>query len=96
MDNYVSTLCQRLQKAYDLAASASRNNQAGQKEGYDKKIRGTTLNVGDHVLIRVTRLKGPHKLADRWSEEVYTVISQPNAEIPVYEVKKLEKGKEKP
>ena len=95
VDNYVSTLRQRLQNAYDLAAAASRNNQAGQKEGYDKRIRGATLDIGDRVLVRVTGLKGTHKLADRWSEEVYTVISQPNAEIPVYEVK-MEKGRGKP
>ena len=46
-------------------------------------------------MIQVTGLKGTHKLADKWSEEVYTVISQPNAEIPVYEVK-MEKGRGKP
>ena len=46
VDNYVSTLRHRLKNAYDLAA-ASRNSQAGQKEGYDKKIRGATLDVGD-------------------------------------------------
>ena len=45
-------------------------------------------------MIRVTGLKGTHKLADRWSEEVYTVISQPNAEISVYEVR-MEKGRGK-
>ena len=32
------------------------------------------------------------KLADRWSEEVYVVIDQPNSDIPVYRVK-LEVGR---
>ena len=94
VDNYVSTLRQRLQKAYELASSAARTSQAGQKEGYDRKIRGSTLDVGDRVLVRVTGLKGTQKLADKWSEEVYAVVCQPNTGIPVYEVK-LEKGRGK-
>ena len=31
-------------------------------------------------------LKGKHKLADRWERSPYVIISQPNPDIPVYEV----------
>ena len=39
------------------------------------------------MLVWVTGLKGITKLAGQWSEEVYTVLKQPNQDIPVYEVK---------
>ena len=63
MDSYVETLRQRLQEAYELATSVSRDSQAGQKKGYDRKVRSTILCEGDRVLV-VTGLKGTHKLAD--------------------------------
>ena len=31
-----------------------------------------------------------HKLADRWEEEIWVVIAQPNFTIPVYSVRKLD------
>ena len=83
VDSYVATLHQRLQETTPV----SRDSQAGQKKGYDHKVRSTILFEGDRGVVRVTGLKGSHKLADRWSEEVYTVLKQPNQDIPVYEVK---------
>ena len=32
-------------------------------------------------------MKGTHKIADKWSQEIYSVVSQPNPDIPVNEVK---------
>ena len=64
VDSYVATLRQRLQEAYELATSVSRDSQASQKKGYDRKVRSTILCEADRVLVRVTRLKATHKLAD--------------------------------
>ena len=44
--SYVATLRQRLQEAYELATSVSRDRQAGQKKGYDRKVRSTILCEG--------------------------------------------------
>ena len=78
MDHYVAKLRQRLQEAYELATSVSRDSQAGHKKGYNCKVRSKILCEGDRVLVWVRGLKGTHKQADRWSEEVYIVLKQPN------------------
>ena len=33
-------------------------------------------------------LQGRHKIANRWSEEIYVVVEQPNTDIPVFVVKR--------
>ena len=90
--DYVKKLKEQLRKAYEMAEKNSRNSQGDQKKFYDRKVRGAVLAPGDRVLVRKVGLKGMQKLADRWSEEVYVVIDQPNSDIPVYRVK-LEVGR---
>lgn len=53
----------------------------------------SSLNVGDRVLVRNVRLRGKHKLADKWDSEVYIVVNRAG-ELPVYAVKP--EGKEGP
>ena len=48
---------------------------------------------GDRVLIKMLSFDGKHKIADRFEEDVYTVIEQPIPDIPVYNVKS-DNGKE--
>ena len=90
--DYVGRLKEQLSKAYEIAERNSRNSQGNQKKFYDRRIRGAVLEPGDRVLVRKVGLKGMQKLADRWSEEVYIVVGQPNSDIPVYRVK-LEVGR---
>ena len=45
------------------------------------------MELGDRVLLHNEGLQGTHKLTDKWSQEVYVVVKQPNFDIPVYEVK---------
>ena len=52
VDSYVATLRQRLQEAYEQATSVTRDSQAGQKKGYDCKVRRTILCEGDRVLVK--------------------------------------------
>ena len=80
-------MCTRLKKAYELAEVNSRNTQAEQKRLYDRRIRGAFLESGDRVLVYIVGLKGTNKIADKWSEQVYFVVSQPNSDIPAYEMK---------
>ena len=86
-DRYISNLRTQVKKAYELAEVNSRSTQAEQKRLYDRRIRGAFLEIGDRVLVRNVGLKGTNKIADKWSEQVYLVVSQPNPDIPVYEVK---------
>ena len=86
-DRYISNLRTQLKKAYELAEVNSRSTQAEQKRLYDKRIQGAFLEIGDRVLVHNVGLNGMNKIADKWSEQVYLVVSQPNPDIPVYEVK---------
>lgn len=49
--------------------------------------------MGDRVLVINVRLRGKHKLADKWDSEVYIVVNHAG-ELPVYTVKP--EGKEGP
>jgi transposase InsO family protein len=85
---YVSSLRDRLIKSYELVSSVARDAHARQKKGYDTKVRGATVQSGDRVLVRTLAFDGKHKIADRWEEEAYIVLAQPNSDIPVFVVQK--------
>ena len=46
------------------------------------------MEVGDRVLVKVVAFEGKHKIADRWEDIPYIIYEQPNADIPVYKVKR--------
>lgn len=55
---------------------------------YDTKVKGATIDVGDRVLVKKVAFDGKHKIADRWEDEPYFVITKPNKDIPVYTVRR--------
>ncbi|VDH97528.1 Hypothetical predicted protein [Mytilus galloprovincialis] len=65
--------------------------QKRQKTHYDQKVKGAVLKPGDRVLVKTLAFDGKHKLADRWEDDPYRIISQPNCGIPVYVVQKENK-----
>ena len=84
---YISELRDRLSHAYKLAAEASRQAQAKQKDNYDIRIRGADVQKGDRVLVKIVKHpEGQHKLADVWEDVPYVVLDQPNTNIPVFSV----------
>ena len=85
---YVRKLKKRLSCAYNVAEEFSKNANSGDKSRYDARAKATSLSVGDMVLVRNVSLRGTHKLADKWAGTPYIVVGQPNADIPVFEVKK--------
>ncbi|KAK3101184.1 hypothetical protein FSP39_001606 [Pinctada imbricata] len=88
MTKYVADMRDRLKKSYELASEAAKKSQSRQKKNYDLKSRGAVLEVGDKVLVKVVAFDGRHKLADKWEEEPYVIISQPNQGVPVFEVRR--------
>ena len=88
LTKYVENMKERLRKSYELASEAVKRSQHRQKEHYDLKSRGAVLEVGDRVLVKVVAFDGRHKLADKWEEEPYVIICQPNEGVPVYEVRR--------
>lgn len=83
---YVKDLRERLARAYELAADASKQSQANQKEYYDLRCRGASIQKGDRVLVKIVAHEGTHKLADTWEDSPYIVLDQTNDSIPVYTV----------
>ena len=84
---YARDLRSRLNFAYKVASREARKQAKCHKKRYNRRVRHSKLEPGDRVLVRNVGLKGKCKLADRWSQEVYTVVAQPNPIIPVFEVK---------
>ena len=68
-EHYVTKLKKPLQFAYKVASDEAHKNADRNKTTYDPKVRETTLQEGDRVLIRQIAFKGKHKLADRWDKE---------------------------
>jgi transposase InsO family protein len=85
---YTKSMKERLKQAYDLASSAAAKSQTKQKTYYDRKARAATLEEGDRVLVKIVAFDGKHKLADKWEEDMYVILHQPNLSIPVFVVGK--------
>ena len=82
--NYVEKLQKRLVWAYKKAQEVNHKENKRNKRIYDKKIRCTKLEVGDKVLVRQKAFKKKHKIQDKWEEDVYVVVAQPNNNFPVF------------
>ncbi len=85
---YVKELRDRLKQSYELAHIAANDARRNQKKYYDLKSRGSLVQIGDRVLVKIVAFDGKHKLSDKWEEDVYVVIDQHNASIPVYIVQR--------
>lgn len=63
---------------------------------FDCKIRCSKIEPGDYILVRRKGFTGKHKIADCWELKPYQVISQHEADIPVFLVESCGKdGKQK-
>ncbi len=70
---YVQGLKSRLEESYKVAKKNAAKVAERNKKRYDKHVVISTLEVSDRVLVKNVRLKGKHKLADKWEPEVYVV-----------------------
>lgn len=68
---------------------------ARQKTYYDQKADRLPLTIGQQVLLQDMRAKGRGKLANKWEQQLYTVIKQPDPELPVYVIRQVEENVEK-
>lgn len=83
---YVDALKTRLEESYKIALVNSEKLMLRNKSRFDKNITVSELHPGDRVLVKNVRVRGKHKIADRWESEVYTVIKRAGP-LPVYTVK---------
>ncbi|KAL3967235.1 hypothetical protein ACER0C_029268 [Sarotherodon galilaeus] len=90
---YVEKLKSHLEESYKLAIENSEKVMKRNKDRFDKNVTASQLNVGDRVLVRNVRVRGKHKLADKWESSVYIVVKKAG-NLPVYTVRP--EGQDKP
>ncbi|XP_028297544.1 uncharacterized protein LOC114459527 [Gouania willdenowi] len=83
---YVQALRSRLKDSFDIAAKNASHSAERNKTHFDKRVVTSALEAGDRVLVRNVRLRGKHKLSDKWEQDIYVVLYQVG-ELPVYKVK---------
>ncbi|KAI5618057.1 hypothetical protein C0J50_22646 [Silurus asotus] len=77
---YVQSLKTHLQESYKLAQKNAAKTAERNKVRFDRKVTESSLEEGDRVLVRNVRLRGKHKLADRWDPVVHIVVSRADGE----------------
>lgn len=82
---YVQNLRSRLEESYQLASKNASKPADRNKMRFDQCVKPSTLEKGDRVLVRNVRLRGKHKLEDKWEKDIYVVISRAG-DLPVYTV----------
>lgn len=82
---YVKSLKDRLEESYQLATRNALKVARRNKRRFDRNVVVSVLDVGDRVLVRNVRLRGKHKIADKWEPDVYVVLRKSSG-IPVYTV----------
>ena len=87
-EHYASKLKKMFDFAYKVAAREAQKSADRNKANYDLKVRETTRDVGDHVLIRNVGLREKNKLTDKWDKDSYVVIDIPERNVPVYKVQR--------
>ena len=90
---YLEDLRDRMKTTPNIVKRYTEKAQMKQKKQFDKRSKASKIMVGDRVLVKILAFDGKHKIADRFEEDVYTVIKQPIPDIPVRDVKS-DNGKE--
>lgn len=85
-EQYVQSLKARLQESYRIASENAAKAAEKNKIRVDRKVLPSKLEVGDRVLLHNLRLRGKHKLSDKWEQTIYTVVNQAG-NLPFYTVK---------
>ena len=92
---YVDWLQRHLAHAYKKAKTFANKESDRQKALFDRKSKDLRLETGDLCLVRKTAWKSRHKIQNRWEDDDYVIISQPNCDIPVFVVRNTKTDQEK-
>lgn len=80
---YVKNLMSYLTASYQQAMSNAKKVADKNKQRFDMRVRESSLETGDRVLVHNLHLRSKHKLADRWESTVY-VVQQRAGDLPLY------------
>ena len=85
--DYIEGLKKRMKETQEIVNKVVEQARIKMKTGYDKKAKSAKISVGDKVLVKILKFEGKHKIEDKYEDTIYTVTSQPNTDIPVFDVK---------
>ncbi|XP_076745452.1 retrovirus-related Pol polyprotein from transposon opus [Maylandia zebra] len=83
---YVQKLKSRLKESYKLAMDKAAKMAHKNKMRFDRHVTASDLEAGDRVLVRNVRIRGKHKISDKWEHTVHVVVRRAG-NLPVYTVK---------
>ena len=86
MDEYVTSVQDRLRTDLWEAQTQLTAKVCQQKWYYDQKIGAVNLKLGDLVLVKTDAFKGKRKIKDRWEEDTWEVVHQITTDIPSYKM----------
>ncbi|KAF7640811.1 hypothetical protein LDENG_00012470, partial [Lucifuga dentata] len=75
-DVYVQSLKRDMANAIKIAQEYSGKQQQRQAKLYNRKLKGSPVEIGDRVLLANKGERGRRKLADRWEGVLYTVVGK--------------------
>ena len=76
-----------LKWAWGEASKRDAQSKEKNQTYYNRKVRGASLQTGDRVLVKECSFEGPHKLKDKWSDDIFLVVDKPHPGMPVYRVR---------
>ena len=85
---YVDRLRHRLEWAFQQAQRNIAQDAKQRKSYHDQKVRCHKLQKGDIVLVKINKFDSDYKIADKWEDTPYVVLSKWK-EIPIYEVQPI-------
>ena len=74
--SYAAKLEYCLKWAYEAAQKYIDKETARYKKYYDKNFRCAILRKGDLILVRINKFGTDHKIADKWEQDPWEVLSQ--------------------
>ena len=85
---FVSDLHNRIKETVEVVNRYAAKVREEQKAYNDLKANAANLEPGNRVLVEMLTFDDKHKSADKWSEDVFIVLVQPNTDIPTYRVRR--------
>lgn len=93
-DKYVACLTDDLKEAMVIAQDHAAKEKYRQAQLYNKRVKGSKIDIGDRLLMANRKERGKKKLADRWESTIYTVVDM-NAATHTYRIRDTITGQEK-
>lgn len=91
-DRYVVSLREDLKKAMVIARTRATQEKCRHSQLYNRRVKGSRIEVGDRALVANRKERGKQKVGDRWESTVYTVIDV-NRETHTFKIRDCVSGR---